>query len=148
MKFIWILNYKKMIKTNSQCFSISETLAVLLICCKTLLPPQGLSHQNVPFIHRQPAWTDQTYQIPCMKTYRQCCHVCMLSPTQLASPHPGKSDSFIPSIPPAVSFCWQILHSCFYVWFLYNFIHSYINMNPLSAELLILLLTFLYNLSY
>ena len=99
MKFIWILNYKKMIKTNSQCFSISETLAVLLIRCKTLLPPQGISHQNVLLIHRQSAWTDQTYQITCMKTYRQCCHVCMLSPTQLASLHPGKSDSFIPSIP-------------------------------------------------
>ena len=99
MKFIWILNYKKMIKTNSQCFSISETLAVLLIRCKTLLPPQGISHQNVLLILRQSAWTDQTYQITCMKTYRQCCHVCMLLPTQLASLHPGKSDSFIPSIP-------------------------------------------------
>ena len=99
MKFIWILNYKKMIKTNSQCFSISETLAVLLIRCKTLLPPQGISHQNVLLIHRQSAWTDQTYQITCMKTYRQCCYVCMLSPTQLTSLHPGKSDSFISSIP-------------------------------------------------
>ena len=101
MRFIWILNYKKnrIIKTASVSLSISETLAVLLICCKTLLLPQGVFHQNDPLIHRQSAWTDQTYQITCMKTYRQCCYVCMLSPTQLASLHPGKSDSFIPSIP-------------------------------------------------
>ena len=99
MRFIWIWNYKKMIKTNSQCFSILETLAVLLIRCKTLLPQQGLYHPDVPLIHHQSAWTVRTYQIPCMKTFQQCCHVCMLLPTQLASLHPGKSDSFIPSIP-------------------------------------------------
>ena len=81
MRFIWIWNYKKMIKTNSQCFSILETLAVLLIRCKTLLPQQGLYHPDAPLIHRQSAWTDQTYQITCTKTYRQCCHVCMLSPS-------------------------------------------------------------------
>ena len=100
MRFIWILSYKKnrLIKTASVSLFQKHWL-VLLVRCKTPLQQQDLYYPDVPFIHRQPTWTNQTYQIPCMKTYRQCCHVCMLSPTQLASLHPGKSDSFIPSIP-------------------------------------------------
>ena len=140
-------DYKKnrIIKTAS--FSISETLAVLLICCKTLLLPQGVFHQNDPLIHRQSAWTDQTYQIPCMKTFRQCCHVCMQSPTQLASLHSGKSDSFIPSIPLLSLFADTFSIAAFI--FDSSTFHSQLYQYALlSAELLILLLTFLYNLSY